>query len=205
MTLFQRDDSAAILDALSKAMAIIEFRLDGTILDANENFLKTVGYSLAEIKGKHHSLFVEPEYAQGRDYREFWAALNRGEPKVAEFKRLAKGGREIWLQASYNPIFDGRGQPVSIIKFATDITRSKTECSDTVGKQVSKVQESSRSAADTAIQDHSITVSGVNQAAEYGGSASADRPHLADAVSRQVAGLGARLDDFLRSIQGCAA
>ncbi len=129
-----RTASTAKLEALSKAMAIIEFRLDGTILDANENFLKTVGYTLDEIKGKHHSLFVEPEYSQSSDYREFWAGLNRGEHKVAEFKRFGKGGREIWLEASYNPIFGAKGKPVSVVKFASDITAAKNECADTRSK-----------------------------------------------------------------------
>jgi methyl-accepting chemotaxis protein len=133
MSLFLRSASTAKLEALSKAMAIIEFKLDGTIVTANENFLKTVGYRLDEIKGRHHSLFVGAEHAASAEYRDFWAALNRGEHKVAEFKRYGKGGREIWLEASYNPICSG-GKPVSVVKFATDITRQKTECADMQSK-----------------------------------------------------------------------
>jgi methyl-accepting chemotaxis protein len=115
-------------------MAIIEFNLDGIILSANENFLATIGYSLSEIKGRHHSMFVETGYAASGEYRDFWAALNRGEHKVAEFKRVGKGGREIWLEASYNPILGATGKPVSVVKFATDITAAKAESADLSSK-----------------------------------------------------------------------
>jgi methyl-accepting chemotaxis protein len=128
MSLFSNPASAK-LEALDKAMAIIEFKLDGTIVTANQNFLKTVGYSLDEIKGRHHSMFVDPAYGASAEYKDFWAALNRGEHKLAEFKRYGKGGREIWLEASYNPILSG-DKPVSVIKFATDITHAKGECAD---------------------------------------------------------------------------
>ena len=134
MSLFLRTASAAKLEALSKAMAIIEFKLDGTIVTANENFLATVGYSLDEIKGRHHSMFVDAAYGASAEYREFWAALNRGEHKVAEFKRHGKGGREIWLEASYTPILNAAGKPVSVVKFATDITRNKLEAADMKSK-----------------------------------------------------------------------
>ena len=134
MSLFLKSASAAKLEALSRAMAIIEFKLDGTIVTANENFLKTVGYTLDEIKGRHHSMFVEPGYVATPEYRQCWEALNRGEHMVAQFKRLAKGGREIWLEASYNPIIGAGGKPVSVVKFATDITQAKAECADMKSK-----------------------------------------------------------------------
>jgi methyl-accepting chemotaxis protein len=102
---------------------VIEFELDGTVLTANDNFLKALGYRLDEIVGKHHSLFVEPAYRSSPEYAEFWAALRRGEYQAAQFKRIAKGGREVWIEASYNPILDAEGKPVRVIKFATDITR----------------------------------------------------------------------------------
>ncbi len=132
MSLFARSASAK-LEALDKAMAIIEFKLDGTIVTANRNFLNTVGYSLDEIRGRHHSMFVDAAYGASAEYRDFWAALNRGEHKLAEFKRYGKGGREIWLEASYNPIFSA-GKPISVIKFATDITHAKGECADMKSK-----------------------------------------------------------------------
>ena len=111
--------------AISKAQAVIEFNMDGTVITANDNFLKALGYSLDEIKGKHHSLFVEEAYRQSPDYAEFWAKLRRGEYQAAEYKRIGKGGREVWIQASYNPILDLNGRPFKVVKYATDITPQK--------------------------------------------------------------------------------
>jgi methyl-accepting chemotaxis protein len=111
--------------AARKAQAVIEFTLDGKILDANENFLNAVGYTLDEITGRHHSMFVDEEYRRSAQYKEFWAALNRGEHQSDEYKRIGKGGREVWLQASYNPIFDLNGKPFKVVKFATDISAAK--------------------------------------------------------------------------------
>ena len=116
-------DLAGQIDAINRSQAVIEFDLSGTIMLANENFLNTVGYSLAEIKGRHHSMFVEPSEREGAAYREFWAALNRGEFQADEYKRLGKGGKEIWIQASYSPIFDLNGKPFKVVKYATDVTR----------------------------------------------------------------------------------
>ena len=120
--------------ALSRSQAVIEFNLDGTIITANENFLKTVGYSLAEIQGKHHSMFVEPAMRDGAAYREFWQSLGRGEYQSAEYKRIGKGGREIWLQASYNPLVGRDGKPYAVIKYATDITAQKISSMEDAGK-----------------------------------------------------------------------
>jgi methyl-accepting chemotaxis protein len=108
--------------AIHKAQAVIEFKLDGTILTANENFLKTLGYTLQEIKGQHHSMFVDPAYRQSPEYRLFWEKLGRGEFDAAQYKRIGKGGKEVWIQASYNPIMDASGRPFKVVKFATDIT-----------------------------------------------------------------------------------
>ena len=110
------------LAAISRVQAVIEFTLGGQILDANENFLGVMGFKLDEIKGQHHRMFVEPSYAQSREYEEFWAKLNRGEFIAASFKRIGKGGREVWIQASYNPVFDMDGRPKKVIKYANDIT-----------------------------------------------------------------------------------
>jgi methyl-accepting chemotaxis protein len=115
-------DLAGQIAAIGKAQAVIEFNMDGTIIGANENFLKTLGYSLAEIKGRHHSMFVEPAERDGAAYREFWASLNRGEYQAAEYKRIGKGGKEVWIQASYNPILDLNGKPFKVVKYATDTT-----------------------------------------------------------------------------------
>ena len=116
-------DMAGQIDAIGKSQAVIEFKLDGTIVDANANFLNTLGYTLGEIKGKHHSMFVESVERDSAAYREFWAALNRGEFQAREFKRIGKGGREVWIQASYNPILDLNGKPFKVVKYASDITQ----------------------------------------------------------------------------------
>ncbi len=111
--------------AIDKSQAIIEFDLDGVIRNANENFLRTVGYSIDEVRGKHHRIFVDATYAQSPEYRAFWEKLGRGIYDAGEYKRIAKGGREIWLQASYNPIFDANGRLAKVVKYATDITEAK--------------------------------------------------------------------------------
>ncbi|WP_243858056.1 PAS domain-containing methyl-accepting chemotaxis protein [Janthinobacterium sp. 75] len=122
------------IDAISKAQAVIEFRLDGTILDANDNFLKSVGYTLDEIKGQHHRMFCLPEYARSDEYVQFWHKLGQGQFDAGEYKRLTKDGREIWLNASYNPIFDVEGRPFKVVKFASDVTALKKRNAEYEGK-----------------------------------------------------------------------
>jgi methyl-accepting chemotaxis protein len=130
------------VDAINKAQAVIEFSLDGKILHANDNFLNTLGYSLAEIKGQHHSMFVEPDYRATTEYRLFWEKLGRGEFDAGEYRRIGKGGKEIWIQASYNPIMDMSGKPFKVVKYATDITQSKLQAADFSGQlnAISKAQ-----------------------------------------------------------------
>lgn len=110
------------LEAISKSQAMIEFNLDGTIVAANDNFLTTLGYGLDEIKGRHHRMFVDPAYARSPEYELFWERLHNGEFQSGEFKRIAKGGREVWIMGAYNPIFDADGKPFKVVKFATDVT-----------------------------------------------------------------------------------
>jgi methyl-accepting chemotaxis protein len=117
----------ALVAAMERSQAVIEFKLDGTILRANPNFLDALGYTASEIEGRHHSLFVPAGEAQNAEYREFWARLNRGEFVAAKFLRIGKGGREVWIQASYNPVLDSAGKPYKVIKFATDLTAIEQE------------------------------------------------------------------------------
>ncbi len=118
-------DYAGQIDAINRSQSVIEFETDGTIITANANFLAMMGYELDEIVGKQHSIFAEPGFAASAEYKEFWNALGRGEYQAAEFKRLGKDGREVWIQASYNPIFDTAGKPYKVVKFATDVTERK--------------------------------------------------------------------------------
>ncbi|WP_321919028.1 methyl-accepting chemotaxis protein [Paraburkholderia tropica] len=125
---------SAVTAALNRVQAVIEFDLQGIILHANENFLATVGYTLDEVRGKHHRMFCEPEYARSEPYRLFWERLGRGEFDRGEYRRLGRDGREIWINASYNPVFGEDGRPYKVIKFATDITAIKQQHAEYEGR-----------------------------------------------------------------------
>ncbi|WP_454616242.1 PAS domain-containing protein [Bradyrhizobium cenepequi] len=127
--------------AIGRVQAVIEFDLDGTVITANENFLRALGYSLAEIQGKHHSMFVEASFRDSPKYRELWNKLNRGEFEAGEFKRIGKGGKEVWILASYNPVFDENGKPFKVVKFATDVTEQKLRNADFAG-QIAAIDKS---------------------------------------------------------------
>ncbi len=126
------------IDAIGKSQAVVHFNLDGTIIWANDNFLSALGYPLAEVRGKHHGMFVDAAQRNSADYTRFWQRLAAGEFQAGEFKRIAKDGREVWIQASYNPILDPSGRPFRVVKFATDVTaqvRKRIE-SDRIGGEV---------------------------------------------------------------------
>ncbi|MFS8055922.1 PAS domain-containing methyl-accepting chemotaxis protein [Rhizobium sp. BR 317] len=134
MTILGRGANAvSVLAALSKSQAMIEFDLTGKILTANENFCRALGYDLREIVGKHHSMFVDPAYASSEEYKAFWTKLSAGNFDQRQYRRIAKGGREVWIEASYNPVFR-RGKPVKVVKIATDITAQKLKSAEDAGK-----------------------------------------------------------------------
>ncbi len=135
------------LAAISKSFGVIEFSLDGKILDANKNFLEVVGYQLDELRGQHHGMLVEPAYRSSGDYRQFWDKLGRGEYDAGQYKRVGKGGREVWIQASYNPILDLNGRPFKVVKFATDITE-QVRAAEALRYAVQQVQEAVSAAKD---------------------------------------------------------
>lgn len=122
----QNVDFQGQMAAIHKSQAVIEFNMDGTIVTANENFLAAVGYNLDDIQGRHHKMFVEQEEAESAEYTAFWNKLREGKYQAAEYKRVGNGGKEIWIQASYNPIIGDNGKPFKVVKFATDITRQVT-------------------------------------------------------------------------------
>jgi methyl-accepting chemotaxis protein len=136
-------EAAGKIDAISKSAGVIEFSLDGTILDANANFLSLVGYSLEEVKGKHHRIFCDPKLVESVEYRRFWEKLNLGEFDSGEYKRLGRGGKEVWIQATYNPIRDSENRVVKVIKFAYDITAQKVRNAMFEGKvnAISKLKQ----------------------------------------------------------------
>ncbi len=122
------------IHAIGRAQAVIEFELDGTIITANDNFLHALGYQLSEIQGKHHRMFVDPVYAESRDYTAFWERLRQGEYFADTYKRIGKGGKEVWIQASYNPIFDMDNKPFKVVKYAADVTEQQLKAADTSGQ-----------------------------------------------------------------------
>lgn len=134
-------ENSSITKALHRSQAIIEFTPSGNIIHANENFLSTMGFTLGEIKGKHHSIFVEPTEASGADYKKFWANLAKGEFQQSEFKRITKDKKIVWLHATYNPIKNGKGDILKVIKFASDITQDKLHNADLAG-QISAIHKS---------------------------------------------------------------
>ncbi len=137
---FQWTDKSALhtaegqVSAINRSQATIEFTLEGRVIDANKNFLDALGYTIEEIRGQHHSLFVDPGYRDTAEYRAFWDKLRRGEYDAAKYKRIAKGGREVWIQASYNPVLDTDGKPYKVVKFATDITATEKETNELKAK-----------------------------------------------------------------------
>ncbi len=142
--------------AINRSQAVIEFSLDGTILRANDHFLKAMGYTLEEVRGRHHRIFVEEAYASSPEYNAFWAKLRRGEFHSGEFRRLGKGGREVWIQAAYNPILDLDGKPFKVVKYPVDITRHKAvqtrmgETASSLSDAARQLTSLSRQMADTA-------------------------------------------------------
>lgn len=131
----KQDDLAAQMEAIGRTNLIIQFNPDGTVITANDNFLKAMGYSLNEIQGRHHQIFCDDDLTQSSGYREFWARLQRGEYVADDFKRIAKGGREVWIRAAYNPICKRNGEVIKVVKFATDITSAVIAQNETLRKE----------------------------------------------------------------------
>jgi methyl-accepting chemotaxis protein len=211
----ERADFQGQISAIGKSQAVIEFSMDGVILNANRNFLDTMGYSLEEVKGQHHRMFVEKSYGESDEYREFWEKLNRGEFDAAEFKRFGKGGREVWIQASYNPILDMNGKPFKVVKFATNRTEQvrermrraeilKTIDSDlgnisTVVSEASARASGAASAAEetsmnvqavaSAAEEMSVSVSEINRQVVHASTITAEAVQQTDQTNAIVAGL----------------
>lgn len=148
------------LDAISRSQAVIEFNMDGTVITANQNFLNALEYSLDEIVGKHHRLFVDADERESEEYRNFWDVLNRGEFHSGEFLRIRRSGRKIWIQAMYYPVIGPEGIPVKVVKFASDITEQVTmrertaevgaAVSSSIDEMVSTISEVSGHVSETA-------------------------------------------------------
>ena len=165
------------INAMSRTFAVIEFELDGTIVNANDNFLSVLGYNLSEIQGKHHSMFVDDQLRRSPEYREFWALLNRGEFHSGVFHRITKSGRGVWIQASYNPIFDANGRISRVIKYATDITATHE-----ASEQTSRVSDSISESVNQFSQTITEISSNVNRTASLSSEAKEIASSTCDAV-----------------------
>jgi methyl-accepting chemotaxis protein len=179
------------LEAIGKSNAVIEFNMDGTIINANENFLKTLGYSLDEIKGKHHKMFVSPEYARSVEYRSFWDSLNNGEYCVGTYTRLNKKGEEVFIQASYNPILDLKGRPFKVVKYALDMTEIIRVIKAMANGDLSK-------RCNTAVDNGGLTAE-INKALEALNSVMSNISQGSDVVAKSSDLLQKKVDDMKRN------
>ncbi len=186
------------IEAIGKSMAVIEFGMDGMVRDANHNFLATLGYGIEEIRAKHHSQFLFEEERQTAEYRQFWERLSRGEYQAGEFRRRAKDGSEIWIQASYNPILDVQGKPFKVVKFASDITdvkRMQREAAESAQREVEAAQEL-KSKVDSMLANV--------QAAGQGDLTTAVTVSGEDAIGAMGKGLGDFLGDLRQRVASIA-
>ena len=209
----QNAENSGKLDAISRAQAVIEFTVDGEILTANANFLATLGYDLSEIKGRHHRMFVDPAYAHSPAYVEFWQRLQGGEFIAEEFKRIGRGGKEVWIQASYNPIFDPNGQVMKVVKFATDITgrvRAVAEIGSALGRVADgdltcEILEAFIPSLDKLRLDFNNSVSTLRSALEKVGHNASSIDAAASEISAAADALSKRTEQQAASVEETAA
>jgi len=195
-------DVAAKMQAINKAQAVIEFNMDGTIVWANDNFLQTMGYSLEEIKGQHHSMFVEEGYRNSADYRDFWTRLNRGENLPGEYRRVAKGGRTVWIQTSYSPILDLSGKLTKVVKFATDVTAGVSARENMV--RILKAVGDSSSALGTSAEELAAVSSQMSANAEETSSQATVVSAAAEQVSKNVQVVSTGVEEMNSAIREIA-
>lgn len=206
----QRIRQMRVLEALDRLQAKIEFTPDGTILEANDNFLATMGYSLAEIKGQHHRMFVSPDYARSNEYRDFWAQLARGEARSGEFERFGRGGKEVWIQGAYCPVLDGNNRIVRVVKFAVDISAQikekqalaarEGEIMAQIGDSTNRLNKASTSLTEVA----NLVASGATQTAAQATRVASAAAEIKSNVT-SVASAAEEMSSTVREIAGNAA
>lgn len=177
------------LNAVNRSMATIEFDMNGNVVDANQNFLTTIGYSLDEIKDKHHRIFCDPIFTKSKEYAQFWERLRKGEFVAGKFKRIGKDNKEIWLEASYNPILDANGKVYRVIKFATDIT-----------PQILNDKENTKIASEMAQENDKLTTEGA-KVIEQTTNNMKQIAEMMQTSSTLVASLGSQSDEITSIIQ----
>ena len=217
----RRDNSAqAVLDALDHSLAIIEFKPDGTILRANGNFCSAMGYSAGEIAGQHHSMFVDPAYAQSVEYRGFWDKLRRGEFDAQQYRRFGKGGREVWIQATYSPVRGTDGRVEKVVKIATDIT-ARVHAVNAIGEALSDLAGGNLDRRITATFPADLekirvdfnntgealqkVISGVSESTRAIGSAAGEIGSASDDLSRRTEQQAASLEETAASLDEITA
>ena len=236
ITALKRDalDLAGQVNALRRSQAVIAFDPSGTILDANGGFLETMGYRLEEIQGRHHSLFVDAAERASDAYAAFWARLGRGEFASDEFHRIAKGGRDVWIQGTYNPIVDAEGRVIKVVKFATDITNQVRERQrrleaqraigadlDSIGAAVEDVTQQTADSVDTAsrvsqeiqsvasgAEELSASVDEISQQVSHAASMAGeavDQAQHTGGIVQGLSGQAAQIGEVVTMIQGIAA
>ena len=199
-------DYSGQIAAIGKSQAVIHFNLDGTIIDANDNFLNAMGYTLDEVKGKHHRMFVAPEYAKSAEYRKFWEQLGRGQYQADEYNRIAKGGKEIWLQASYNPILDMSGKPFKVVKYATVIT-AQMDARIRAGQLVEQANGNVSSIA-SSVEEMTASISEISKNMSLSQQAVNDivaKASMADDATTQLAQTSRSMEGVIELIRGIAA
>ncbi len=184
---------AAQIAAINRSQAVIQFQLDGTITDANTNFLDVVGYSLEEIKGQHHRMFVSAADRNSAAYAEFWKSLARGDYQSGEFRRVGKAGQEIWIYGSYNPVFDSDGKPYAVVKFASDVTQ---QVKDRIQRALSQREIEADLAAITQ------TMSEVSKQASITAEAAAQTSHNVQAVAAGADQFNSSIEELSRHADG---
>jgi methyl-accepting chemotaxis protein len=202
-------EQAGRIAAIDKSMAVVEFDLDGTILTANETFLKAMGYALEDIRGRHHRIFVEEAYAQSLDYKDFWTRLGQGEFQTGEFKRFGKGGREVWIHGSYSPILDESGRPIMVVKYATEVT-SQVRMRKQLESLVCNVAENAQSLASASEELASVSQQMASSSEETRAQANVvstaaeQMSKNAQTVSKSVEDLGASIREIAKNAHEAA-
>ncbi len=140
LTSSSTNEFAAKLMGLGRTWSTVEYKMDGTIITANKNFLALFGHTLSNIVGRHHNIFVDAEYAKTNEYREFWSKLNRGESIAQKFKRKGAGGKDIWIQTNYVPLLNSVGKPFKVVNFMSDVTAMEVEREAQMAEQVTVVE-----------------------------------------------------------------
>jgi methyl-accepting chemotaxis protein len=195
-------DSAGQIAAIGKVQAVIEFEMDGTIIAANDIFLGLMGYAPDEVRGRHHRMFVEPGHAAGPEYRQFWSDLAAGRPQTGRFRRLGKGGREVWIQGSYFPILGANGRPFKVVKYAADVTGAKQ-----VETSLGQTSQALAAAAHELTAVSQQMAANAEETAAQAGVASAAAEQVSQSVSAVATGaeeMGASIKEIARSAHDAA-